>query len=206
MCTPDLERLRAAFIAFRVESVELRALYDTHQALFSSGQDVDALLREIAPLFFSDLSRMLVQQWILGVARLTDQARSGRKNPRNNLTAAQLLQQLKALPPEALGGEGPQALDLIDRCNERLDSYRALIKDARDKVVSHADLEVHLSSAVLGEHASAEVDGFLDCLQEFNDLVGNALGEGLLDFTGTGGPGDAYDLIRVLKAAHHAER
>ena len=188
MDTPSLPHVKDTFNAFRVESVWLRSVFDTAHALFSSGPDVDSLLRRTAPQFFADLNHIIIEYWILGVSRLTDPAETFR---RENLTASLLLCQLDAL---GISNEG------IRSAAAGLQAYRAILNDARNRAVSHADKNTFLSPALLGDHRESQVTSFLDHLQSFNDLVGEALGEGPLDFRSTYGPGDAYDLIRALKS------
>jgi hypothetical protein len=189
MTISPLQHAKDTFNAFRVESVWLRSIFDTSYALFSSGSEIDALLKRTAPQFFADLNQMIVEYWILAVSRITDPAKTGK---RENLTAALLLNQLDSL--------GLCTTEIHTAAN-RLQSYRALLNDARNRAVSHADKETFLNPALLGDHQESQVTDFLERLQEFNDLVGMALGEGPLDFRSTYGPGDVYDLLRALRSA-----
>lgn len=132
---------------------------------------------------------MIIEYWILGVSRLTDPAKTNR---RENLTASLLLEQLDGLDLSTAE---------IQSAAAGLQAYRAILNDARNRAVSHADKETFLSPALLGEHQESQVAYFLDHLQRFNDLVGEALGEGPLDFRSTSGSGDVYDLLRALKNA-----
>lgn len=189
MTPPQLAHVRDTFNAFRVESVWLRSIYDTALTLFSSGPETDALLKRIAPGFFADLNHMMVEYWVLVVARITDPPRSTKG--RENLSAKLLVEQLRTL-----GLLTPE----MERAADGLHRYRAILNDARNRVVSHADKETFLSPALLGEHKEHQITAFLADLQEFNDLVGIALGEGPLDFRSTNGPGDAQDLLRALRS------
>jgi hypothetical protein len=189
MPTNSLLRTKSAFNAFRVESVWLRSIYDTSFALYSSGTETETILKKVAPAFFGDLNHILIEYWILVVCRLTDPAIS---LGRENLTAANLvasLEDLKLMTEE------------IRIHANGLQKYRSLLNTARNRAVSHADKATFLQPELLGEHQEYQVADFLEDLQKFNDLVGIALGEGPLDFRGTSGPGDAYDLIHFLKNA-----
>ncbi len=167
----------------------LRTIYDTSVALYSSGPETAALLQKSAPLFFHDLNHILIEYWILVVCRLTDPATTGK---RENLTVANLIASLQNLGI---------LTDAIEDEAAQLQIYREVINDARNRVVSHADKATFLQPELLGEHTEHQIDEFLEHLQIFNDLVGEALGEGALDFRGTSGPGDAYDLLRILRGA-----
>lgn len=77
-----------------------------------------------------------------------------------------------------------------------------MVNDAKNRVVSHADKQTMVDPVLLGEYQDAQIQDFLKHLQKFNDFVGNSLGEGPLDFRSTTyGPGDVYDLLRVLRSA-----
>lgn len=186
---PSLDHVKDTFRAFREESIWLRSVYEMTMALFSSDSDVDALLKRTAPHFFGDLNHVMIEYWILVVSRLTDPARTGK---RENLTASLLIEQL-----QALGLCSPE----IQATAARLQPYRTLLNDARNRAVSHADKETFLNPALLGEHRESEIGDFLNSLQSFNDLVGEAVGDGPLDFRSTNGPGDVHDLLRCLRDA-----
>lgn len=187
MTVSPLQNAKDSFKAFRAESIWLRSIFDVTYALFSSGAEVDSLLKRTAPLFFFDLNQILVEYWILVVSRITDPAQTGK---RENLTVALLLTQLDRLElctPE------------IKAAANGLKSYGDLLKNARNRAVSHADKETFLNPALLGDHQESQVTSFLESLQRFNDLVGIALDEGPLDFRSTYGAGDVFDLLRALR-------
>lgn len=101
---------------------------------------------------------------------------------------------------EALTQHGRMTSDICEIAR-RLDTYRELINDARNKLVSHADRAAFLRNAVLGGHTEEAVEQFVRDLQRFNDLVGEAVGEGPLDYQATSCSGDVHDLLRALTAA-----
>lgn len=189
MTADVLARTKDAFNAFRIESVWLRTVFDMSAALYSSGAETDALLRRTAPRFFHDLNSVLVEYWVLIVCRITDPPKT---NGRENLTVRNLVECL-----EDLG----LLTESIRKEADGIQAYRDILNNARNRVVSHADKETFLRPELLGEHSEQDLDAFLGHLQSFNDLVGEALGEGPLDFGGTSGPGDAYDLVRALRNA-----
>ena len=189
MTQDRLSHAKEAFNAFRVESVWVRTVYDTFTALYASGPDTAAMLRRTAPLFFADLNAMFLEYWVLVVCRLTDPSETRK---RENLTVKMLLGRLENL------GVLSERIKLEA---EGLQRYRDMLNTARNRVVSHADKDTFLSPALLGVHQEADVAAFLDHLQQFNDLVGIALGEGPLDFTGTSASGDVHDLLRTIANA-----
>ena len=183
----DSTDVRATFVAFRKECIWLRTCYDTFYALFGDNEENERVLRSAAPVFFTDLNVIFIEYWVLVVSRITDPAKS---MGRENLTVQNLMGAL------ASSGDSNPAIEATAKA---LQDYRALVVNGRNRIVSHADKEAFLANSVLGAHAEADLCLFLRNLQLFNDLVGETVGEGPLDFTGTSEPGDAYDLIRALK-------
>ena len=181
--------LRKTFVAFRDECVWLQTCYNTFNTLFPHDKSTDSVLRHAAPQFFAELNTVYVEYWTLIVSRLTDPPRT---MGRENLTVRNLT--------ESLGSAGLLTAE-IQRLADGLQSYRALINDARNKLVSHADKAAFLSDAVIGAHGKTDVQRFVGELQVFNDRVGEVLGEGPLDYQCTGCAGDAQDLLRALRDA-----
>ena len=102
-----------------------------------------------------------------------------------------------------------------DRCSltpeiERLDAaqreYGNLLKPARDKIIAHRDLEIHVDDVALGVHGREVLAEFFENMQVYFDAAGNAVGVGPLDFRNPPGPGDITDLVRTLKRANAAAR
>ncbi len=189
MPASSLAHLKTAFVAFRNECIWLKTCHDTFDVLFGGDEETKRVLRRAAAAFFDELNVMMIEYWIMAVSRITDPPKT---KGHENLTVKNLLEGLKeqkALTPE------------INDAATALQNYRCLIQNARNKLVSHADKEAFMAKASLGEHSEAELRKFLNDLQIFNDLVGKAIGEGPLDFSGTSRPGDAYDLIHALKGA-----
>ena len=189
MHSSNFAHAKEVFNTFRVESVWVQSIYDTTQALFSSGTDITDLLQRCAAHFFADLNHILIEYWVLVVARITDPAKT---MGRENVTAKLILEMLDEL--------GLLTVEIQSE-SDGLHRYRAILNDARNRVVSHADKQTFLNPTLLGMHAPHDITEFLTHLQKFNDLVGEALEEGPLDFQSTYGPGDVFDLIRALKSA-----
>lgn len=190
----NIDETRRTFVAFREECIWVQTCVNTFQSLYQGGSKVDSLLRKSAAAFFTELNIVLVEYWVLIVCRITDPACT-RGN--GNLTVKYLL--------EALTQHGLMTSDIAETAG-RLDTYRELINDARNKLVSHADRAAFLQNAVLGEHTEEAVKQFVEDLQRFNDLVGEGIGEGPLDYQATSCPGDVHDLLRALLSALDSQR
>ena len=87
----------------------------------------------------------------------------------------------------------------IENISSELKHYRDLIKESRNKLISHLDRRTVLNDVTMGEHSKEEVENFFESLQLYFDAVGIAIGIEPLDFRSTAGPGDALDLVKKLK-------
>jgi hypothetical protein len=116
-----------------------------------------------APHFFHDLNFILIEYCFLQICKLTDPARSF---GRENLTVKhinELLEKEMKLTRE------------ISQASDGIASYRDLIVDSRNKIISHADKDSILKDGTLGEHQREDVIQFFKCLYSYVDEVGNAV-------------------------------
>ena len=179
--------IRQLFLAFRSQCIQLRTCYNTYTALYESGETVKIIMNSSAPVFFQDLNGILIEYIMLQVCKITDPAKTGGKP---NLTCLAVNASL-----EKTG----LMTDEITSHSRGIMEYRKLVKDARNKLISHADLNTVLSGLTLGEHSKEDVEKFFECLQGYTDAVGNTIGVGPLDFRVTAGSGDVLDLIKILR-------
>ena len=188
------DALQDEFIKLRDQAIWLRQAVNTFNYLFDSGPETERILRESACLFFSDLNTMMQEYAILLVCRLTGPAESFGKANLSTQRFTGLMRQRGCLTPE------------IERLDASLTAYGELLKPARNKIIAHSDLEVHVDDIALGAHGEEVMVEFFENLQAYFDAVGNAVGVGPLDFRYTPGPGDAIDLVRKLERANDAAR
>lgn len=189
MNNQDLTQLREKFDHFREECIWITNCYNLYRILYEGGEATDAVLLRVAPAFFHDLNRIIVEHILLQICKITDPAGSGH---RQNLTVDSLNKDLKAL--------GLLSQDLIDRAAE-LEGYRALIVLARNRLISHLDWQSVQEGKPLGEHEAGEVSRFFTGLFRYTDLVGEACGAGPLDYSVSACQGDAIDLLRALRSS-----
>lgn len=185
--------LRQAFLAFREQSIWLRTCFNTFYALYQQDHRPKDLLHRTAPIFFSDLNCVLHEYCRLQACRLTDPAES---RGDESLTVCNLNKHLQS---EGLFNKA------IEEAAAGLMHYRNLIKRSRNKVIAHLDKKAVLANQPIGAHSEQDVINFLAALQSYNDHVGYAVDEGPLDFRGTSGAGDAFDLLRFLRAGLESE-
>ena len=188
------DALQDEFIKLRDQAIWLRQTINTFNYLFDSDPETERILRESAGLFFTDLNTMMQEYAVLLVCRLTGPAESFGKANLSTQHFTKLMWDRGCLTPE------------IECLDAALREYGELLKPARDKIVAHSDLEVHVDSIALGAHGEEVMLQFLVDLQAYFDAAGNAVGVGPLDFRHTPGPGDVIDLVRKLKRADNAPR
>lgn len=186
MKVTSIDDIKRTFLMFRDECTWVQTCFNTFQALYKGGSKVDELLQNTAPVFFEELNKIYVEYWILIVCRITDPSNT---KGDDNLTVKYLV--------EGLTQHGLISSEITQiACS--LDSYRMLVNDARNKLVTHADRDSYLQGNVLGGSSEEAIEQFLLNLQQFNNLVGEAVGEGPLDYQATSCSGDVYDLLQVL--------
>ena len=188
------DALQDEFIKLRDQAIWLRQTFNTFNDLFDSDPKTERILRESAGLFFTDLNTIMQEYTLLLVCRLTGPAESFGKANLSTQRFTILLRERDCLTPE------------IERLDAQLTAYSELLKPARNKIIAHSDLEVHVDDISLGAHGEEVAAEFFDNLQAYFDAVGNAVGVGPLDFRHTPGAGDVIDLVRTLKRANAAAR
>jgi AbiU2 len=186
--------LKDTFSAFREQCIWFMVCRNTFRVLYESEQDTRDLLSRSAQMFFGDLNIVLQEYVIQQICKLTDSATSRDSATRqqvSNLTVCHLDEMLRA---ERLFNSD------IEKASNALMLYRNLVVPARHKLISHLDKAAVLADASLGGHSANELADFERNLQRYCDLVGEASGEGPLDFQTTSGPGDVLDLLKLLRA------
>jgi hypothetical protein len=194
MTDPTDTELVDQFRQFREECIWLRICHRNYEVLFENNEETLKLLGDVAAHFFHDLNRVMIDhQWLIS-ARLLDNATS---MGRPNLTVPYL--------NDALKRKG--LLDaMIERAAAEVMIYRDILKDPRNRLLAHLDLEAVMSGQTRGKHTAGEYELFLERLQIYLDLVGGALGVGPLDIAPAGASGDAIDLVRALKSARERKQ
>ncbi len=194
-CKPRRE-LREAFVAFRKQCIWLRRCFNTFEQLFHDAE-ARRVLQEAAAHVFHDLNLVLFEYCLLQAAKITDPARSWSKAAKvhvESLTVRNL--------DEHLGSEGLMN-PAIETASAGVMRYRDFIVEARNKVIAHIDKGVAIANQSIGAHPANEVEAFLEHLQNYNDEVGRAVGEGPLCFRTQAGDGDAITLLHCLRVALH---
>ena len=187
---PNDEAARKIVDLFYHQLLWLKQIYYIRRGLFEDNGS-EHLIEKTAPGFFGDINIILINYYLLEVAKLTDPARSGK---RENLTTANLIESIEW---------PPHCLKKIKRLNMTVQAFRDYIKPARDRLLAHRDKETVLSDKTLGAFPEGEDKKALDALEQmcnvmyeiaFGEIFGAvALDTGVLDFKETLGKAIAFE-------------
>lgn len=177
--------------AFCGSCVSLRALWQHYRMLFEGSDLKRELLRTTAPVFFGDLNVMFIEQLVQRVCRLTDNAQTmGRKN----LT-------IKFLIHHTDFSAAPGTLDKLRTLSDAIHRFRHRIVEARNRFVSHLDLEAVRLDQSLGAASDAEWLQFWLDLQDFLDLLLQHHGMKHFYLNAIGNMSDADSLLTAVRNA-----
>lgn len=184
-----MSKLKENFELLRNHCIELRQNFNTYTDLFNDeNRDI---LSTVAATFFSDIAEIMQRDWILQACKLMDPAITMRKGIElENITIRLINSQLKA--NSLFNSE-------IENVTEAILEYGDKIKPARHKRLAHYDREHQVKGIILGQTTEEELVSFMKNIQEYCDLVGNAIGIGPLDFSYSGCSGDVLDLLKYLR-------
>lgn len=173
----------------------------TFKALFHSDCQTELLLRDAAEDFFSRLNEILHKYFILEVFRLVGPAKSTGKY---NLTT-QLMTELVCKEPMT------ETCREIKNLSKELALFGDKLKNPRNKLIAHLDLDSHISDCSLGGFDGKELDTFMRNLEDYFKMVGGIVGsEGLKGFytldpnTVKKPKRDVYGLLTILQKAKEA--
>jgi hypothetical protein len=162
--------------------------HELYVSLCEADQDTMDLCNSIAPMFFADLTRILIEHQFLQFSKVTDPARTGKKF---NLTTNYILKELTW--PHEIRRE-------LQTMNERLMAFRTHIEIARSKRIAHVDVSTQLERIEpLGEFPAGADKLFLQDLQNFINIAYGYLHEGAPRPIDVAMSTDTYRLIKALE-------
>jgi hypothetical protein len=138
--------------------VILRAFWIHYQTIFEGSELQRELLQNTAHKFFSDLNRMLIEHLILQICKLTDPELTMGKR---NLT-------IPFLVKNADFAGTPRDMTKLKRITARIDKFRKRILSARNRLISHLDLDAAFGRKSLG---GAPVTAWRKFWLDLQDLV-----------------------------------
>ena len=172
--------------------VILRAFWTHYQTIFEGSDLQRELLQNTAHKFFSDLNHMLIEHLILQICKLTDpEITMGGKR---NLT-------IPFLVNNADFAATPRDMAKLKKIAERIDKFRKRIVPARNKLISHLDLDAALRRKSLGGASVAAWRKFWLDLQDLVAILYKRYVDARVPFylNGVAMMSDADQLVRAIK-------
>ena len=164
-----------------------------YQSLCEADPRNGVLCKSVAPMLFDDLNRILINNMVLQFSKITDPAKSGRKdNPNLNITTNYIVKEI-AWPDDVR-----QKLQSI---NQRLNKFRKYIEPARSKRIAHVDLPAQMEKwEALGKFPKGADEQFVQDLQEFINVAYGHFHQGSVCPIDPGTTStDTYRLVRALE-------
>lgn len=174
--------------AFCDECVWVRSIRTHFADLFEQNEKRRELLSEVASLFFGDLNLVLIEYIILQTCKLTELDSDRKKNVKN-LTSNYILQLDWSTETKAI----------LQNENKKLTEFRDKIIGARNKLVSHLDLQARLQPLGLGTFTQQEEQNFWAALQTFVDAAHDEAIGGPYEINAAMQDGDVASLVHCLK-------
>jgi hypothetical protein len=169
----------------------LRVVRHDFEELFEN-EDATILRERTAPSFFADLNRILHSYLLLDFVKITDPKTSGRKQEQENFTLDNLIESIN----------WPQdVLERLRSLSGKARAFRRRIRDARNKLLAHADKEIFLTDTTLGEFPEGEDEMFLGTLEEVCNITHEVCFGQIFGQMSVVAPGDVISLKRALANA-----
>ena len=164
MAGPGLpDGLQPLYDSLSNELVWIHAKWQLYRQLFATSQEDVDLLNRTAPFFFRVLQQTLFEDMLISICRLADPSRSVGKD---NLSLAQLLEQLAPLTPAQLASD----LSLLQ---EEIEARSRTIRDWRNRMIAHSDLStaMQVSEAVLPGISRQDVEAVLSPMRRLMNQI-----------------------------------
>jgi hypothetical protein len=189
MCPNELVVTMADVEAFSGSCVSLRSMWVHHQILFEGKRLKRELLALVATKFFSDIFDLFREHLILHICRLTDPDET---MGRNNLTVKFLIAHSDFLGP---------TLEKLQHLSDSIHDFRKIIVPARNRFISHHDLEDIRRGILLGGASPEQWKQFWIDLQEFVHIVHQRYvdASGVFYLNDIAGLSDADSLLKALR-------
>ena len=147
--------------AFCDVCVPMRSIWKHFQILFEGTESQRQLLQNIAPIFFGDLNKLLIEHLILQICKITDPEDSrGHKN----IT-------VEFLVKNSDFSDVPEELGKLEKLSLDMHHFRTKIVPARNKLIGHLDRDSVLQDQPLGAADQNEWNQFWLDLQDFLNIM-----------------------------------
>jgi hypothetical protein len=189
----DSKDAQKAVKSFCEYVVWLKAVHTIYLELFED-EGAEHLLQKTAPSFFVDINKMLVDYFLLSVARILDPPRMGRFE---NFTVDNFLETID-WPEYARGG--------LSDLNKTLQAFKAHIAPARNKLIAHLDKKAFIDDHVLGEFPEGQDREVIKALEDMCNVMHKASFGEIFGSISVGVGGDVLDLKKTLQRGLAFER
>jgi len=192
------EPLGAVYHALWHQVALLHLRWNSYRGLFAASPQTIALLNSAAPAFFFDTERIMWEDVLLHLCRLTDPPQVGRQK-RETLT-------LKRLPPLV---EDLAIRAEVQRFVDAADQRTQFARDWRNRRLAHTELpplfgEIQRPLAIASrEHVENALAAFRDVM----NLVSRSYGQGIVGYEHSIGPlGGVENLLARLRDGVESRR
>lgn len=187
-----MEDLKREFGALRQDVIRLHYRWKMFTTLFDGPELRGQLLHRQAPVFFESLYRVLVDDLIMGLARLTDRTSTC---GRDNLVLARLVEVIESQP------EAPKVSGLRERY-ERLVGRAQPLRSLRHRLIAHRDYDAAMGTDDdLPELPKQLVRELVDGIAEFMNAIDGAYFESNTEYEHCIEVGGTEALVTCLKKA-----
>jgi AbiU2 len=159
-----------------------------------SGSKEREVMETIAPLFFSDMGKVLGEFLVIAACRITDPAvdRSGNQNFSLELFA-------NSFPQDG------DAFKQLDALRQRMNKLRDKVSLARRKLGAHADREVIRKGEPLPAGSRKDWDDFWSALRDFVRVLNEKASGKSFEINAADVRADAESLLKALKQSQDFE-
>lgn len=183
------------YYALVAEFLSLRLRWQQYRELFGTTPERVELLQQAASLCFGIMQDALWENTLLHLSRLTDRPTIAGKDTLS-------IRRLPALVADQ--AFRTELAGLIDVAVTKI----AFARDWRNRTIAHTELRLalNLPSPVLSEASRASVEGALHSLGKLLSHISEHFFDSEMDFGPTGEPGDALELLHVVRDGLAAAR
>ena len=187
-----MEDLKSEFGALRQDVIRLHYRWKMFTTLFDGSELREKLLRRRTPVFFEMLHRILVDDLIMGLARLTDRTSTC---GRDNLVLARLVEAIESQPEE------PKVRGLREEY-ERIVSQAQPLHTLRHRLIAHRDYDAAMGSDdELPELPKQLVRDLVGAIAEFMNAIDGAYFDSNTGYDRCVEVGGTEALVACLKKA-----
>ena len=151
----------ALFLSLNASISELTSRWEIYEQLFDSGEESVALLNSSGSYVFFLLQRLLLDDTMLALSRLTDPASSDKKGRTKNASINYLIE---IADPSLSAADR----DYVNAASARLTTHVRNVRVHRTKSIAHADLPHSLGIVALPDVEYSELEG---AMKELGNLM-----------------------------------